>query len=80
MAIICGDRKILSLMNMKDLEERLSAKKFIRVHKSFIVPIANIAATDGNAITLKRNNKTEIIIGNVYRPAFIEIMRSKMIH
>lgn len=79
-AIICGDRKILSLMNMKDLEESLSSKKFIRVHKSFIVPIANIAAIDGNAITLKRNNKAEIIIGNVYRPAFIEIMRSKMIH
>lgn len=79
-AIICGDRKVLSLMNMKDLEEQLSAKKFIRVHKSFIVPIANIAAVDGNAITLKRNNKAEIIIGNVYRPAFIEIMRSKMIH
>lgn len=79
-AIICGDRKVLSLMNMKDLEERLSTKKFIRVHKSFIVPIANIAAVDGNAITLKRNNKAEIIIGNVYRPAFIEIMRSKMIH
>lgn len=79
-AIICGDRKVLSLMNMKDLEESLSSKKFIRVHKSFIVPIANIAAIDGNAITLKRNNKAEIIIGNVYRPAFIEIMRSKMIH
>lgn len=79
-AIICGDRKLLSLMNMKDLEESLSAKQFIRVHKSFIVPIANIAAVDGNAIILKRNNKAEIILGNVYRPAFLEMMRSRMIH
>ncbi|PSK93275.1 LytR/AlgR family response regulator transcription factor [Taibaiella chishuiensis] len=79
-AIICGDRKLLSLMNMKDLEESLSSKQFIRVHKSFIVPIANIAAVDGNAIILKRNNKAEIILGNVYRPAFLEMMRSRMIH
>lgn len=79
-AIVCGDRKLLSLMNMKDLEESLSSKQFIRVHKSFIVPIANIAAVDGNAIILKRNNKAEIILGNVYRPAFLEMMRSRMIH
>ena len=79
-AIVCGDRKLLSLMNMKDLEESLSSKQFIRVHKSFIVPIANIAAVDGNAILLKRNNKAEIILGNVYRPAFLEMMRSRMIH
>jgi len=79
-AIHCGDKKILSLMNMKDLETNLSKQKFIRVHKSFIVPISNIAAVDGNCLVLKRNSKTEIIIGSAYKQSFLEIMKSKMIN
>ncbi len=79
-AIHCGDKKIISLMNLKDLEINLRSQKFIRVHKSFIVPISNIAAVDGNSLLLKRNNKIQIIIGSAYKPAFLEIMKSKMIH
>lgn len=79
-AIYCGDKKILSLMNMKDLEINLPKQKFIRVHKSFIVPIANIAAVDGNCLVLKRNSKSEIVIGNAYKQSFLEIMKAKMIH
>jgi len=78
-AIYCGDKKILSLMNMKDLETNLPKQKFIRVHKSFIVPIANIAAVDGNCLVLKRNSKTQIVIGNAYKQSFLEIMKAKMI-
>jgi len=72
-AIHCGDKKILSLMNMKDLETNLPKQKFIRVHKSFIVPISNIAAVDGNCLLLKRNSKTEIIIGNAYKQSFLTL-------
>lgn len=79
-AIHCGDKKILSLMNMKDLEANLSKQKFIRVHKSFIVPFANIAGIDGNCLSLKRNSKTPIIIGSAYKQSFLEIMKSKMIN
>lgn len=79
-AIHCADKKILSLMNMKDLESNLSNQKFIRVHKSFIVPIANISSVDGNCLVLKRNAKTEIIIGSAYKQAFLDIMKSKMIN
>lgn len=78
-AICCGTKKILSLMNMKDLEQKLSKQKFIRVHKSFIVPISNIAAIDGNLIILKRNSNVEIVIGSAFKPSFLEIMKSKMI-
>jgi two-component system LytT family response regulator len=79
-AIHCGEKKVLSLMNMKGLEKNLSDKNFIRVHKSFIVPVSNIAAIDGNVILLKRNNKVQIIVGSAYRASFLEIMKSKMIN
>ena len=79
-AIHCGDKKILSLMNMKDLDTYLPKQKFIRVHESFIIPISNIASVDGNCLLLKRNIKTQIIIGSTYKPAFLEIMKSKIIH
>jgi two-component system, LytTR family, response regulator len=79
-AIVCGDKKTLSLMNMKDLEENLPSQKFVRVHKSFIIPISNIQSVDGNAIILKRSKNVNIVIGNAYKPAFLDIMKSKMIN
>ena len=47
-AIYCGGKKTLVYTSMKDLEERLSKKQFIRVHKSFIIPIAKITGIEGN--------------------------------
>ena len=79
-AIVCGDKKTMSLMNMKDLEENLPAQKFVRVHKSFIIPIANILSIDGNSVKLKRNKNNDIIIGAGYKPAFLELMKAKMIN
>jgi two-component system, LytTR family, response regulator len=78
-AIVCGDKKIMSLMNMKDLEDNLPAQKFIRVHKSFIIPIANILSVDGNSIVLKRNKNANIVIGGGYKPAFLDLMKAKMV-
>ncbi len=78
--IVCGTKKTLSLMNMKDLEENLPPNKFIRVHKSFIVPVSNILSVDGNIIILKRNKDVEILIGNSYKAAFLDIMKARMIN
>lgn len=78
-AITCGTRKILSLMNMKDLEEKLAGKNFIRVHKSYIVPVANIASVNLNIIRLKRNNEVEIVVGNAYKTRFMDLLRTGMI-
>lgn len=78
-AIFCNGKKIVSFINMKDLEEKLSADKFIRVHKSFIVAIDKIIAIEGNSLLLKNNSKAEILIGNAYRPAFLEKMKTRLI-
>jgi DNA-binding LytR/AlgR family response regulator len=77
-AIYCGGKKTLVYTSMKDLEERLSKKQFIRVHKSFIIPITKITGIEGNMVRLK-NVTTEILIGDNYKADLMEIIRNKMI-
>lgn len=77
-AIYCGGKKILVYTSMKDLEERLSKKQFIRVHKSFIIPILKITGIEGNLLRLK-NVAAEILIGESYKADLMEIIRNKMI-
>ncbi len=79
-AIYCKGKKILSIVNMKTLEERLPAQRFIRVHKSFIVAISQIALIEGNQIHIKNNQRADIIIGNAYKPNFLEAMRTRLIN
>jgi two-component system LytT family response regulator len=77
-AIFCGGKKTLVYTSMKDLEERLSKKQFIRVHKSFIIPIAKITGIEGNLLRLK-NVTAEILIGDNYKADLMDIIRNKMI-
>lgn len=78
-AIYCGGKKTLVYTSMKDLEERLPRKQFIRVHKSFIIPIGKITGIEGNLLRLK-NVAAEILIGENYKPDLMDIIRNKMIH
>lgn len=76
-AIHAGGTKIMALLNMKDLEERLPGKYFIRVHRSFIVAIVKITMIEGNRIILK-NVKAEILLGDSYRAPFLDTMKDKL--
>jgi DNA-binding LytR/AlgR family response regulator len=78
MAIHCGTLKILVYTSMKELEERLPKNHFIRVHKSFIVPISRIIGIEGNLVRLKNVTK-EIVIGENYKTELTEIISRKMI-
>ncbi|HEU4904253.1 MAG TPA: LytTR family DNA-binding domain-containing protein [Flavisolibacter sp.] len=77
-AIHCGDKKTLVYTSMKELEERLPQKGFLRVHKSFIIPIAKITGIEGNLLRLKNVN-SEVLIGENYKADLMEIIRNKMI-
>ncbi len=74
-AIICGSKKIVSLLNIKDIEEKLPAQQFIRVHKSYIVSISKIYSIEGNHIRLKNSPGANITIGDTYKNAFLQIMK-----
>ena len=77
-AVHRGAEKILVLITMKKLEESLPKKDFVRVHKSFIVPIAKITGIEGNLIRLK-NVKAEVLIGDSYKPDLMGIIKGRMI-
>jgi DNA-binding LytR/AlgR family response regulator len=70
-------QKTLALLNMKDLQERLPKKNFMRVHKSYIVSLNKIVAVEGNHIIL-RNIKADILLGDSYKVDFLESMKNKL--
>jgi len=77
-AIYRSGQKTLVYTGMKDLEERLPQKRFLRVHKSFIIPIAHITGIEGNLLRLK-GVAAGIMIGDSYKSDLMEIIRNKMI-
>jgi len=77
-AIHRGGQKTLVYTSMKELEERLPKKQFIRVHKSFIIPISRITGIEGNLVRLK-NVSAEILIGENYKAELMDIIKGKMI-
>jgi two-component system, LytTR family, response regulator LytT len=61
------EKGVLSLTSLKDLEEKLSSKKFMRVHRSFIVALDKITAMTKNSLQIGKKN---ITVGDQYRDAF----------
>jgi len=78
-AIYHNGQKTMALLSMKDVEEKLPSKYFIRVQKSFIVAKHKISLIEGNIIKLK-NISAEITIGESYKGNFMEAMKWKTLH
>ena len=72
---LCGARPALSQMSLKSLAELLPAT-FVRIHKSFIVPLHRIAAYTRTSLTLCGSDTT-LPIGRAFYPDFIEKMNRK---
>ena len=62
---------ILSLMNMKSIEQMLPASRFIRVHRSFIVQKSKIREIERNRIIF---GNVYIPIGDSYKQAFNDFL------
>lgn len=64
------DKKpILTLMSMKKMFERLPKQLFVRVHRSYIVPLNKITSVRGKSLFLESQ---EIPIGERYKKDFFE--------
>lgn len=63
---------ILSLMNMKAMEQLLPGSKFVRVHRSYIVSKGKIREIDRNRIIF---GKVAIPIGDSYKQAFLDFIQ-----
>lgn len=77
LSINTSEESVVTLLNIKDLEERLPAKNFMRVHKSYIISLNKIRALDGNQILFK-DIKAYVPLGETYRNAFFEALQKKV--
>lgn len=71
--IILPDQKpIVTRMTMKTILEKLPAKEFIRVHRSFIIPFSKIQNVRNKNISV---SGIEIPIGSSYEEEFMKIFK-----
>ena len=64
-----NDTAVMSLMSIKNIEDRLPKSRFLRVHRSFIVQTSKIKLIEPNRIVF---GKQYIPVSDTYKPAFID--------
>ncbi len=67
-----NNKRVTTRMTMKTVFEKLAPKDFIRVHRSFIVPIKRIENIKGKTMTV---GGKEIPIGNLYEEEVYKLIR-----
>lgn len=75
-SIFTPAERIITLQNMKKMEEALPARHFIRVHKSYIVSINKIDSIERSRIFI---GDKIIPVGDTYREDFFKIIDGKNI-
>ena len=68
---ITKSRKIMSLMNMKDLEQDLIKKAFVRIHQSYIINTQHIELVASDKV---RVNSEYLPVSQTYRLTFREYL------
>jgi DNA-binding LytR/AlgR family response regulator len=71
--IYTGEKPVVTQISMKALEEKLPAKDFIRVHRSFIVAFNKIDFIQKHMLTIGKN---EIPISEHYRDELFNIINN----
>lgn len=61
------EKAVLSLTSLKALEEKLPVKRFMRVHRSFIVSLDKVTTMTKNSLQIGKMN---ISVGDQYKEAF----------
>jgi DNA-binding LytR/AlgR family response regulator len=67
-----NEKSLMVLDKLTELQEKLPAKQFIRVHKSFIINISHIQKIEGNMINLKDK---VIPISATFKPNLEELIK-----
>ena len=75
-SIFTKTERIITLQNMKKMEESLPSKAFIRVHKSYIIALGKIESIERSRIQI---GDKIIPIGDTYRDYFFKQIEDKNI-
>ena len=74
--IVTGKNYCLALKSLKSIEELLSAYEFMRIHKSYIVPLPKIGQYNGQCVII---NHSEVPVGSSYRETLkVYLNRNKL--
>ena len=73
-SIFTKTERVITLQNMKKMEESLPEKSFIRVHKSYIVALGKIESIERSRIQI---GDKIIPIGDTYREYFFKLIEDK---
>lgn len=63
-------KRITALASLKELEEALPEKQFIRIHKSYIVSIREILSLEGNIVEV---NDIKLPVGKIYKNVVLKV-------
>lgn len=75
-SIFTNTERIITLQNMKKMEESLPSKSFIRVHKSYIIALSKIESIERSRIQI---GDKIIPIGDTYKEYFFKQIEDKNI-
>jgi len=67
-------KPILTLLTLKSLQERLPSNEFVRIHRSYIVPVSKIESFGKSKVRVAGK---EIPVGSSYNEAYQQMLRSK---
>ena len=74
--IYTEQQKYLSYVTLNLITEKLPDQKFIRIHRSYIVPIDKIEAIKGNDVFVKGHC---LPLGQTFKEAFMELIEQKLL-
>ena len=73
--VVTVNGSFITLLSISQIEEKLSPQHFIRIHRSFIVPVFRIKQFSQTQVTVMN---TELPIGNLYRAAVLKRLNSEV--
>lgn len=67
-------KPILTLMTLKSLQEKLPSHEFVRIHRSYIVPVSKIESFGKSKVKI---GGKEIPVGSSYGEAYQQVLKAK---
>jgi DNA-binding LytR/AlgR family response regulator len=67
-------RPVLTLMTLKSLQEKLPQQEFVRIHRSYIIPVSKIESYGKNKLRVAGK---EIPVGSSYGEVYQQLLKSK---